>query len=274
MCETYDHFNRPTPTNFRNKCNEIMKRVVHEEPWFGMEQEYLILDRDGYPLGWPKNGFPSPQGPYYCSVGADRAFGREVIEAHYRACLHAGLEISGTNAEVTPGQWEYQIGPCEGISMGDQLWVSRYLLHRTAELFGVLITMDPKPPVMGVGDWNGAGCHTNFSTAKMRAEEKKHKMHLLQYDGNHGKDNERRLCGRLETSSAEVFTCGVADRACSVRIPQHVSTEGKGYLEDRRPASNCDPYRVTMCIASAVLLPGEEIDLMNGYHNGTTKNGH
>lgn len=154
-------------TNHRSECKKVMDACADQKPWFGIEQEYLLLDRDGYPLGWPKHGFPAPQGPYYCSVGADRAFGRELVETHYRACLAANLNICGTNAEVTPGQWEYQIGPCEGISMGDEMWMSRYLLHRTAEQFGVVVTLDPKPAVT-MGEWNGAGCHTNFSTANMR----------------------------------------------------------------------------------------------------------
>ncbi|KAK6011601.1 glutamate--ammonia ligase, catalytic domain protein [Ostertagia ostertagi] len=156
-------------TNHRSACAEVMKKIDHMKPWFGMEQEYLLLDRDGYPLGWPKHGYPAPQGPYYCGVGANKVFGREVVNAHYRACLHAGLRLFGINAEVTPGQWEFQLGNCEGISMGDELWMARYLLHRVAEQFGVSVTFHPKPAVT-TGDWNGAGCHCNFSTEEMRNE--------------------------------------------------------------------------------------------------------
>ena len=134
-------------------------------PWFGMEQEYTLLDLDGHPFGWPKNGFPGPQGPYYCGVGAGKVYGRDIVEAHYRACLYAGINISGTNAEVMPGQWEFQVGPVEGLDMGDQLWMARFLLHRVAEEYGVVVSLDPKPIR---GDWNGAGCHTNFSTKAMR----------------------------------------------------------------------------------------------------------
>ncbi len=146
-----------------------MKKAAEEHPWFGIEQEYTILDVDRYPLQWPKNGFPGPQGPYYCGVGADRAFGRDIVLAHYRACMYAGIKIAGSNAEVMPSQWEFQVGPCEGVEAADHLWMARYLLHRVAEDFGVVVTFDPKPMP---GDWNGAGAHTNFSTLAMRTPGK------------------------------------------------------------------------------------------------------
>lgn len=144
-----------------------MESAKDAAPWFGIEQEYTLLDMDGRPFGWPKCGFPGPQGPYYCGVGASKVYGRDIVEAHYRACLYAGINIAGTNAEVMPSQWEFQVGPTEGISAGDELWVARYLLHRVAEEFGVVVTLDPKPME---GDWNGAGAHTNFSTKAMREE--------------------------------------------------------------------------------------------------------
>lgn len=269
LCDTLTSRLEPTATNNRAECFEIMQSIEDTEPWFGMEQEYLLLDRDGHPLGWPKNGYPGPQGPYYCGVGADRIFGREVIDTHYMACLNAGIEIGGTNAEVTPGQWEYQVGTCRGIEMGDQLWVSRYLLHRVAEQFGVLVTFDPKPAVT-MGDWNGAGCHTNFSTKIMREPEgldaikdacerlgRTHQTDIKLYDPNNGKDNLRRLTGKHETSSVDKYSWGIADRGCSVRITRGVAMERKGYLEDRRPSSNCDPYSVTGAIAKSILLPSD-----------------
>ena len=203
----------PANTNFRANSVPIFEKGKEEEPWFGIEQEYSLIGTKAkfttWPLGWPHNGYPGPQGPYYCSVGANNCFGRVIADAHYRACLYAGVKISGTNAEVMPGQWEYQVGPVEGISMGDQLWMSRYLLHRVAEDYNVVVSFAPKL----FPDWNGSGCHTNFSTKTMRAGTggmdyindmmakfaAQHKAHIKVY----GDDNELRLTGIHETSSMD-----------------------------------------------------------------------
>ncbi|XP_055526469.1 glutamine synthetase 2 cytoplasmic isoform X2 [Wyeomyia smithii] len=264
ICETYRFDGTPTESNKRKTCNEVCEKVAAERPWFGIEQEYTLLDIDGRPLGWPKNGFPGPQGPYYCGVGADKVYARDIVDAHYRACLYAGVKICGTNAEVMPAQWEFQVGPCEGISIGDDLWMARFLLHRIAEEFGIIATLDPKPMT---GDWNGAGAHTNVSTKKMREDggiveiekaiaklSKHHERHIRAYDPHGGKDNERRLTGKHETSSIHDFNAGVANRGASVRIPRGVADEGKGYFEDRRPSSNCDPYVVVEAILRTICL--------------------
>ncbi|CAG5085598.1 Oidioi.mRNA.OKI2018_I69.PAR.g10938.t1.cds [Oikopleura dioica] len=264
LSEVLDSDKKPAGTNHRASCARVMEKVKDEKPWFGMEQEWTMLDVDGHPYRWPKQGYPGPQGPYYCAVGSNNIYGRDVVEAHYRACLYAGIQISGTNAEVMPAQWEFQVGPCEGIEMGDQLWMARYLLCRVAEDFGVVCSFDPKPIK---GDWNGAGCHVNYSTESMRqpggreviykAIEKlrgRHNLHIKAYDPQGGRDNLRRLTGLHETSSVMDFSYGTANRGCSIRIPRLVDDHGCGYFEDRRPSSNCDPYAVTDVFVRTTIL--------------------
>ncbi|KAM4549128.1 LOW QUALITY PROTEIN: glutamine synthetase [Odontesthes bonariensis] len=237
------------------------RNVKHPYPWFGMEQEYTVLGTVGHPFGWPSNGFPGPQGPYYCGVGADKAYG-DIVESHYKACLYAGVQICGTNAEVMPAQWKFQVGPCEGINMG-HLWVARFILHRICEDFGVMVSFDPEPIS---GNWNGAGCHTNFSSKEMRVEgglkvieesierlAKRHKYHIQAYPKG-GLDNARRLTVHHETSSINEFSVGVANRGASIRIPRTVGHEKKGYFEDRRSSANCDPYIVTEAVVRTCLL--------------------
>jgi len=264
LCETYNYKDEAMVTNNRKKCLEVMEKTKEHKPWFGIEQEYTLFDYDKHPFGWPKNGFPGPQGPYYCGVGAGKVYGRDIETAHVKCCMYAGIKVSGTNAEVMPAQWEFQVGPCEGISMGDDLWMARYILERVAEDFGVTVTFDPKPIE---GDWNGAGAHCNYSTEKMREKggmehieaaieklRKRHDRHIIDYDCKGGDDNKRRLTGKHETSSMDSFSAGVANRGSSVRIPREVAAQGYGYLEDRRPSSNCDPYTVTRLIVQTTLL--------------------
>lgn len=167
LCECWNADGTPNKYNYRHECAKLMEAHAEHIPWFGLEQEYTLFDMEDRPYGWPKNGFPAPQGPYYCGVGAGRVMCRDIVDSHYKACLYAGIKISGTNAEVMPAQWEFQVGPCEGIEMGDHLWMARFLLHRVAEEFGAKISVQPKPIP---GDWNGAGLHSNFSTKEMRVE--------------------------------------------------------------------------------------------------------
>jgi len=268
LCETFSVDGKPTITNFRYFARKIFEADngnMHD-PWFGIEQEYCLMQPVGtglrWPYGWPIGSFPKPQGPYYCSVGSQHNYGREIMDAHYKACLNAGVKIFGTNAEVMPGQWEFQVGTCQGIEIGDHLWMARYLLLRTVELFGIDITIDPKPIV---GDWNGSGCHTNYSTEGTRKEGGMDtiKEHMKRLTDTHtrlirlyGEHNESRLTGKHETSSIEKFSFGVANRGSSCRIPRTTDKAGKGYYEDRRPAANIDPYVVCSALFSATCMEG------------------
>jgi len=252
MCEVLLTDMTPHRTNTRSALVEVAERFADQDPWFGIEQEYTLF-KGSRPLGFPESGgYPGAQGPYYCGVGADDVYGRPVVEAHLDACLRAGLQISGINAEVMPGQWEFQVGPLPPLDVSDQLWVARWLLHRIGEDFGVSATLDPKPVR---GDWNGAGAHTNFSTEAMRASydavvkaAEALGRNADHHVANYGDRIEHRLTGEHETAPHDQFSYGVSDRGASVRIPWQVEKEGRGYLEDRRPNANCDPYVVTRLI--------------------------
>ena len=258
MCDVLLVDMKAHPTNTRAACEKAGKKYAKQEPWFGIEQEYTMLRLDGTPLGFPEGGFPGPQGPYYCGVGAGRVVGRPVIERHTQACLDAGLSISGTNAEVMPGQWEFQVGPLGPLEVSDQLWLARWLLHRIAEDYNIVISIAAKPIK---GDWNGAGAHTNFSTKAMRepgglavietackALGKKIELHV----SNYGHDIQSRLTGQHETAPYNKFSYGISDRGSSVRIPWQTGVDGFGYMEDRRPNANMDPYVVTRLLTETI----------------------
>lgn len=257
LCEVMNADGSVHESNTRAHLRDVSALYSHEEPWFGIEQEYTFFD-GAKPLGWPNHGFPAPQGGYYCGVGADEVFGRTIVEEHMKSCLQAGLAFSGINAEVMPGQWEFQIGAVGPLEVSDQIWLARWLLYRIAENHGVSATLYPKPVK---GDWNGAGAHTNFSTKSMRSPGgieiikqaceklgKRHKEHIAVY----GAHNEERLTGLHETCSINEFRYGVSDRGASIRIPMATNNQGYGYLEDRRPAANCDPYQVTAALIKTV----------------------
>ena len=249
MCEVMNPDGSVHESNTRAQLRDVAEKYADQESWFGIEQEYTFF-QGRVPLGWPEGGYPAPQGPFYCGVGADEVFGRDIVEEHLELCIDAGLEVSGINAEVMPGQWEYQIGPLGPLDVADQLWLSRWLLYRISEDYGVSATLHPKPVQ---GDWNGAGAHANFSTKAMRSDGgikvieaacealgKNHDKHIAVY----GAHNEERLTGLHETCSIHEFRYGVSDRGASIRIPMNTANDGKGYLEDRRPAGNMDPYKV------------------------------
>ncbi len=267
LCEVFDPDGvTPHKTNNRAELRRVLNAGASKmEPWFGFEQEYTLLD-GMRPLGFPENGYPGPQGPYYCGVGADEAFGREVVEAHTEACLEAGIMIYGINAEVMPGQWEFQIGyrdvegeSADALNVADHTILARWLMFRVGEEFDVSATLHPKPVR---GDWNGTGMHTNFSTKDMRNAStgkaaieaaitklgEKHAEHIPVY--GHGLAD--RLTGKHETCDINTFRSGVADRGASIRIPRSVANKGYGYLEDRRPGANADPYQVCTRILKTI----------------------
>lgn len=292
LCEVLNPDGTPHVTNHRRKLSEFLTELGLEEkweetsfnptqihfksdkpknkselPWFGWEQEYTLTHKPNMPfgegIGLPL-GFgdlskpPRPQGDYYCGIGADTVVGRDIVEEHMDMCIKIGLDISGINAEVLLGQWEYQIGPVTTLNGSDQLWISRYILDRVAEKHNVNVSLHPKPIK---GDWNGTGCHVNFSTKEMRSEggielikdcmtklEDNHMKHIEVY----GLHNEQRLTGEHETSGINEFSFGYSTRDTSIRIPAQSIVEGRGYFEDRRPASNCDPYQVSLRMIQTV----------------------
>lgn len=260
MCEVLNADGTPHLSNTRTLVEE------DKEMWFGFEQEYTLI-KNGKPLGFPKDGNPDPQGMYYCSVGTRNVNGREIAEEHLDTCLSAGLKVTGINAEVLLGQWEYQLLGKGNKRAGDDLWLSRYILHRICEKYGIHVEFHPKPVL---GDWNGSGLHTNFSNKLMRekgGEElfrgicEKLKTQHTHFINHYGSSNELRLTGNYETANINEFTYGISDRGCSIRIPVGVVNDGwKGYLEDRRPASNADPYKIINLISSTITsFTSEEI---------------
>ncbi len=252
MCEVLNADGTPHESNGRATIDDD-----DEDFWFGFEQEYTLWDIDKHtPFGFPARGyFPPPQGPFYCSVGAEFAVGRDIVEEHLDACIEAGLNIEGINAEVMKGQWEYQIFAKGAKEAGDQIWVARYICEKVGEKHGVRINLHPKPVK---GDWNGSGMHANFSNGLMRTsgDEKvfsaiceEFGKHIKEHMDVYGADNEQRLTGAHETQRYDQFSYGVSDRGSSIRIPIGTVEDGwKGRLEDRRPASNADPYKVAAVI--------------------------
>jgi len=244
-------------SNNRAHLREISEKYAHHESLFGIEQEFTFFD-GSRPLGWPDKGYPALQGGHYCGIGADEVIGRDIVERHLDVCLNADLHISGVNAEVMPAQWEFQVGPLGPLEVSDQLWLARWLLYRVAEDWNISATLYPKPVK---GDWNGAGAHTNFSTKAMRAPggyeviitacEKLASNHLAHIE-LYGAHNEERLTGLHETCNINNFRYGVSDRGASVRIPMMTEKNGYGYLEDRRPSANMDPYLVTAALMETV----------------------
>jgi len=267
LCDTWLPNGNPHPDNTRFTAMKIFaqKQVAESKPWFGLEQEFFIRKSNkGYPLGmdkhlYTKSQMENIQGPYYCGVGKGNCHGRKFMDEAVGHMVDSGLNMTGLNFEVAPGQAEFQVMN-SGIDAADELHLARYILMRTAEKHDLSIDLHPKPFKTNL---NGSGCHTNYSTEAMREEggydviiaaikklKEKHKEHIEVY----GADNDMRLVGEFETADINTFTYGVADRGASVRIPRFTERDKKGYLEDRRPASNMDPYLVTSKIAETTLL--------------------
>lgn len=259
MTEVLNPDGTPHPTNARAKIDDN-----DNDFWFGFEQEYFIMDtHTQLPLGFPVGGYPGPQGMYYCSVGGKNTHGRELVEEHADLCIDAGLIFEGINQEVACGQWEFQLFAKGAKKAGDEIWVARYLLDRLTEKHGYYIEYHPKPVK---GDWNGSGMHANFSNSTLRtcgSEETYKKIceafrpltdeHIDVY----GEHNDQRLTGLHETAHVSDFSYGISDRGASIRIPLLTVEKGwKGYLEDRRPASNADPYKVAGRIIETVKNAG------------------
>ncbi len=255
LCEVLNTDMTPHESNTRVRAVEAQAKYGDQEPWFGIEQEYTFY-KDGRPHGWPVGGYPAPQGGYYCGIGADEIWGRDVVEQHTTACIEAGLAISGTNAEVMIGQWEFQMGPLGTVEIGDSIWLARWLLYRIAEEYNISATLNPKPVK---GDWNGAGMHTNFSTKAMREGYdaiitacEALGARAAEHIANYGAGIEDRLTGLHETARWSEYSYGVSDRAASVRIPWQVHVDQKGYIEDRRPNANADPYVIAALMTETI----------------------
>ncbi len=285
LCEVLNADGTPHETNTRSKLIG-----EQEELWFGFEQEYFIYDRKNKCiLGHDENNL-EPQGKYYCGVG-EYVAGRDFVDEHLNMCLNYGIDITGINAEVALGQWEYQVFSKGKLKAGDDLWMSRYLLHKTAEKYGYGIELHPKP--IQKGEWNGSGLHTNFSNEIMRTEggedyfkslfasfNARHYEHIK----NYGSSNELRLTGDYETQSIDKFSWGISDRGASIRVPQETAKNWKGYVEDRRPGSNADPYKIIYQIEQSIknaetigdikhmMNYKVDVDSLDGKYNGLLTN--
>ena len=269
---------KPHPGNTRYKTHQLFKNnhVNEENPWFGFEQEFFFTKFTQHPTCGFYQDIPlgmhtldgkewvalsgETQQKYYCGTGSKYVFGRKLADEVVMRLLYSNITCTGLNFEVAPGQCEFQIFG-ENIDAADSLILFRYILQRSAEEYEYDINYHPKPME---GDWNGSGCHTNFSTKTIRNNnswdtieqyisclKENHNIHIE----NYGADNKKRLTGKHETASWEKFTSGIADRGASIRIPSQTFYNKSGYIEDRRPSSNCDPYVVMYHLINTTLKP-------------------
>ena len=253
LCEVLNSDGEQHNSNWRSKIGEGFSDL-----WLGFEQEYFIREETNGNILGHKTSNIKGQGEYYCGVGHN-VVGRDFVDEHTNMCLDYSIDITGTNAEVALGQWEYQVFSKGDLKGGDDLWMTRYFLYKNAEKYGYHIELHPKPLVYG--EWNGSGLHTNFSTDMMRdnggedyfmalfnAFGSRHEAHIKAY----GSDNNLRLTGKFETQSIDKFSWGVSDRGASIRVPKDTAKDWKGYVEDRRPGSNADPYKIIKEIVTSL----------------------
>lgn len=216
-----------------------------ESCWFGFEQEYFLL---------PFESESEQDAFHYCSPTSET-----IPQHHYNECRQMGVHITGWNCEVAPNQYEFQVCAA-GVSAADDLIMARWVLLRVCQEHDKGLLLVPKPiPV-----YNGSGLHTNFSTPQMRTSpggwstmlksvgllRDRHNEHMEVY----GDGNEERLSGMYETSAFDTFSWGIGSRDTSVRLQKVMKGEDKGFIEDRRPASNANPYVVCYALVNTCVL--------------------
>lgn len=231
---------------------DIKSKLEEEQYMFGFEQEFFMIDiKTGLPLGI--NNFNEViQGDYYCGNGYYNVRGRDFLLDTQEKLINAGINITGFNYEVAPGQAEFQVCDYDMEALF-QLLMLRFILIRNGETYDIHISFNN---IIHDGDnINNTGCHINISNFKMRQNngietinkkinelKDKTPTNANEFNEIFGEDNTERLCGKLETSNWNEFSWGIGTRHTSIRIPTQVFKDKKGYFEDRRPGGNVDPF--------------------------------
>nr|CAH7745052.1 unnamed protein product [Callosobruchus chinensis] len=245
LCETFDADEKPCKTNHRQKCVEALNKVCDHEVYIGFEQDYYIMGSDGRPFGWPPMGEPISDRQYYASMCT--VIGREITECIYRALLYAGVNVYSDCAEPAPSQWELKTNGERGVKPADDMWFSRWLMQRIAEDFGLCISFQPFVSPR----WSKSGLHVTYSTKKMRDNDGM--KYIQETIKKLEKCHTEMLKIYKSTYLGDKFTSGIGDRTASVRIPKIVADKKKGFIEDRRPAGNADPYKIMEALIKACI---------------------